>query len=116
MRYLLLSMIVLLLAACAQSNELYYYGNSSQSYYRAVKYGDDNSRLDYKNSLNKVFEKSAARGLKVPPGLYCDYAMLLLKEGQLAEAKVYMDKEKAAWPESGPMVDLLLQRYFQPGK
>lgn len=102
--------LVAILAACAPPPYLYY-GNTSHSYYRAVKKQDEASVAQYKASLEKVFDRSADLGLPVPPGLYCDYAVLLLQEDRTEEARTYFAKEMQQWTESQTMVDFLMQRY-----
>ncbi len=110
MKYLLLLVTAILLTACSQ-NDYLYYGNYSQSYYQAVKNPDFIRTANYKKSLEDVFTKSDLRGLPVPPGLYCDYAMLLVKEGDTSTARVFFEKEKALWPESVRIVNHLMSRY-----
>ncbi|MDD2228472.1 MAG: DUF4810 domain-containing protein [Candidatus Cloacimonetes bacterium] len=112
MKYCLGLMVVLfLISACTVAPPYLYYGNTSHSYYKAVKKQDQKSVSNYKASLEDVFAKSARLGISVPPGLYCDYAMLLLADDKLAEATVYFNKEKAAWSESTDFMDFLMQRY-----
>lgn len=101
--------LLLLLTACAPP--YLYYGNSSHSYYKAVKKQDDKSVENYKHSLEQVFRVSESRKIPVPPGLYCDYAMLLLNEQRTFEAKQYFEKEKQTWAESTQLMDFLMQRY-----
>lgn len=105
-----LIVLLFLISACATTPYLYY-GNSSHSYYKAVKKQDDNSVAQYKASLENVFVKSAKLGKPVPPGLYCDYAMLLLAENKLSDAKMYFLKEQSTWVESAGYMDFLMQRY-----
>jgi hypothetical protein len=109
-KLIFMAAVLLLIAACAQPPYLYY-GKSSHSYYKAVKKQDELSVAQYKASLEQVFSRSDALGIKVPPGLYCDYAMLLLKENRMEEAKAYFAKEKQNWQEAGVMVDFLAKRY-----
>lgn len=104
-----LLLIAILLAACAPS--YLYYGNVSQHHYQYVKSPDPVSRQEYKHSLEKVFAKSEQYKLPVPPGLYCDYALLLATEGDYAAAREYFLKEKAQWAESSRFIDFLLARY-----
>lgn len=111
MKIVALLLISLIFFACSQSSYLYYYGDSSHRYYKAIKNADTKSISDYKISLEKVFTRSAERGLKVPPGLYCDYAMLMIQENKPIDAEIYFNKEKANWPESQKMVDFLMQQY-----
>jgi hypothetical protein len=109
-KLVLMSAVLLLLAACAQPPYIYY-GNSSHSYYKAVKKQDELSVAQYKASLETVFKRSDAMGIKVPPGLYCDYALLLLKENRNEEAKAYLEKEKQNWQEANDMINFLAKRY-----
>ncbi len=102
--------VLFLLAACAPPSYLYY-GNTSHSYYKAVKKQDAKSVANYKQSLEQVFDRSAKLGKPVPPGLYCDYALLLVAENNTSEAKRYLQLEKTTWQESTTMVDFLMQRY-----
>ncbi len=106
----LLLAVALLLTACAPQL-LYYYGDSSSRYYKAVRKQDEASVRNYKRSLEDVFRQSERYNIKVPPGLYCDYAMLLLAEQDLATAREYILKEKQTWPESAALMDFLLQRH-----
>jgi hypothetical protein len=96
---------------CVPTSTLYYYGNSSRSYYKAVKNQDEKSIAAYKESLENVFEKSETSGKKVPPGLYCDYALLLIAEDKKEEAHAFLLKEKNAWTESHIFVDYLIQKH-----
>jgi len=80
-------------------------------YYKAVKHATAQSVADYKASLERVFSESARRQQPVPPGLYCDYAMLLIAERDFSAAREYLLREKSCWPESALLVDYLFQRY-----
>jgi len=108
--YLSILVLLFLLAACAQPPYLYY-GNSSHGYYKAVKKHDDKSVAQYKQSLEDVFAKSAKLGKPVPPGLYCDYALLLVNENKTVEAKQYFVKEMETWSESTTFIKFIMQRY-----
>lgn len=110
MKYWACLLFAVLLSACAPPAYLYY-GSSSHSYYNAVKKQNEKSVSQYKTSLEDVFKKSASLGKPVPPGLYCDYAILLLSENKTAEAKSYFQKEKRTWSESQQLMDFLIQRY-----
>lgn len=111
MRLILASLIlVLLLSACA-NNDPFYYGNSSHRYYRMVKDRDESSLRAYKRELESVFAASERMKKPVPPGLYCDYALLMLAENRYAEAQRYLLLEKASFQESARFVDFLIKRY-----
>lgn len=110
MKYLIILMVFALLAGCFAPPYLYY-GNSSHSYYKMLKKQDARSRDNYQESLEKVFERSLQLGIPVPPGLYCDYALLMLGQGRYDLAREYFNKEKATWSEAQPFMDFLAQRY-----
>ncbi len=103
--------ILIVLSGCAVSPPYVYYGNTSHNYYRYVKKRDANSLEQYKKSLEYVFDYSEKKGIKVPPGLYCDYALIMLTLDHNDLAKEYFQKEKDNWNESQPLMDFLLQRY-----
>ncbi|MCB5234571.1 MAG: DUF4810 domain-containing protein [Candidatus Cloacimonetes bacterium] len=100
------------MTACAQQTSLYHYGNTSHYYYRAVKFGDEKSLDTYKISLENLFYKEEKAGRKVAPGLYCDYAMILMRENQEAKAREYFEKEKQNFEESTALINFMLMRYF----
>ncbi len=110
MKYLIILLAFALLSGCFAPPYLYY-GSSSHSYYKMLKKQDDNSRENYRESLEKVFERSTQLGIPVPPGLYCDYALLMLAQQRNDLALEYFNKEKATWSEAQPFMDFLLQRY-----
>ncbi|MDP2174150.1 MAG: DUF4810 domain-containing protein [Candidatus Cloacimonadaceae bacterium] len=111
MRKLALLLIPFAFAACTVSKPYLYYGNYSRSYYNVVKKQDEASRAQFKQSLERVFARSAEYSIPVPPGLYCDYALLMLEENRLPDAKRYFELEKSNWAESAMFVDFLIQRY-----
>lgn len=111
MRLILASLImVLMLSACA-NNDPFYYGNTSHRYYRLVRDRDEHSLKAYKKELEDVFAASQRMNKPVPPGLYCDYALLMLAENRYAEAQRYLMLEKSGFQESARFVDFLIKRY-----
>jgi hypothetical protein len=110
MKYIWILAVMALLAGCFAPPYLYY-GNSSHGYYKMLKKQDAKSRENYQESLEKVFERSARLGIPVPPGLYCDYALLMLAQQRNELALEYLNKEKATWSEAQPFMDFLKQRY-----
>ena len=43
------------------------------------------------------------------PGLYAEYAFLLMRRGENERAIEYYNKEKALWPESAQFMDSMIQ-------
>ncbi len=112
MKYAPILLIFILFTACAQQTGLYYYGNTSHNYYKAVKLGDEKSLDAYKQSLENLFDREEKAGRKVAPGLYCDYAMILMGEKQEEKAREYFEKEKQNFEESTALINFMLMRYF----
>ena len=109
MRLLWPAAALLLLCACAAPFR--YYGDYSIGSYLHKSHPNGVTRADLKASLEKVIAKSKAKQIKVPPGLYCEYALVLLEEERNAEARKYLLLERQNWPESRVLVDHLLERY-----
>ena len=45
-------------------------------------------------------EESKTKNYRVPPGVFCEYGYILLKEGKTEEALQYFDLEAKTYPES----------------
>lgn len=111
MRRLPVLLILLILGACSLPKPYLYYGNYSRSYYNVVKKQDAVSKEKLKESLERVFERSARYEIPVPPGLYCDYGLLMMEENRPDEARRYFELEKQNWSGSAQFMDFLMQRY-----
>lgn len=110
MRFISLLAILIFLGGCFAPPYLYY-GNSSHSYFKMLKKQDAVSRESYQRSLENVFARSEQFGIPVPPGLYCDYALLMLAQQRNDLALEYFYKEKSTWNEAQPFMDFLMKRY-----
>jgi hypothetical protein len=111
MRYLVFLLALFILAGCAPTKTLYY-GNYSERYYRMVKSQDDASKTNFIKSLDDVIKKSTTKSkTPVPPGIYCDYGMMMAGQSNMEEAHKYFNLEKKNWPESAPLMDYLIQQY-----
>jgi len=107
MKYLLPALLGLLLfAGCATPPVSYYYGNYSQALYRSKKYNTPASLEKYRHSLEEIIRTSEKKGLRVPPGIYCEYAYLLAKDGS-PEADRYSSLEVKTYPESERFVSFI---------
>lgn len=82
---------------------MYYYGSYSRAVYHAKKDGTQASALKYKEALREIITTSEKRGLRVPPGIYCEYGYLLAREGD-ATADKYFNLEVQTYPESSRFV------------
>lgn len=97
---LFLSIILLVvLAGCTTPPVSYYYGNYSRTLYRNKKDNTPASVEKHRQTLEDIIRTSEKRAIRVPPGIYCEYAYLLAKEGK-PEADRYFALEVKAYPES----------------
>lgn len=111
-RLLLTGVVVSLLFAigCAEKPKMYYWENYSQSLYDYKKNPSDRTLLEHKQALLKVMEVSQQHRTRVPPGVCCEYAYILMKEGNNKEAMKYLAMEEQAYPESRPFITRLKHR------
>jgi hypothetical protein len=103
---------LVLLAGCTTPPVNYYYGNYSRTLYRNKKDNTPESQAKYRQSLEDIIQTSAKKGIKVPPGIYCEYAYLLAKEGN-QEADRYFSLEETTYPESARFVTFVRNQLKQ---
>jgi hypothetical protein len=108
----LLLVSALFLSGCATKPIEYYYGNYEKTYYHSKKDGTPSSVAKYKESLEDIIKTSREKGLRVPPGIYCEYGYLLAKTGN-PDAERYFDLEITAYPESAQFVALVRSQLKQ---
>lgn len=95
------------LGGCVTQNKpLYYWGGYSQSLYNLKKHQSPESLDAHKKTLLGIIQQSNEKGLKVPPGICCEYGYLLLKEGKQEDGMKYLAMEEQTYPES----QLFIQR------
>lgn len=112
LRYLIAIIVLLAFAGCATQSSLYYYGDYSYKYYKMVKKQDETSKANFTKTLNTIITKSKDQYKKpVPPGIYCDYGMMMASQSNIEEAHKYFNLEKTTWPESAKFMDYLIQLY-----
>jgi hypothetical protein len=98
--YILLFLTTYFFVGCATQKPMYFWGNYSSSLYAYKKTPNEENLLKHKKELLKIIEESKARGLRVPPGVYCEYGYILMKEGKNEEALKYYELEEQTYPES----------------
>lgn len=91
--------IMFLIASCAPQ-QLYTWERYPFSLYKYKKDPCDDNLQKHKEMLVQIMENSKDKELKVPPGVYCEYGFILLKEGKKEDAYRYFDLEEKTYPES----------------
>ena len=84
---------------CAKK-ELYRWEGYSKSLYHYKKTPEEKSYGHHKQILEKIIEESSRNNARVPPGIYCEYALMLMKAGNHEESLKYLDLEEKIYPES----------------
>ena len=97
---LCLIMVSYLFIGCATQKPMYYWGNYSSSLYSYKKLPNEKNLQKHKQVLFEIIEKSNAKGVRVPPGVYCEYGYIFMKEGKNKEALKYFELEEQTYPES----------------
>jgi len=66
---------------------------------------------DKAKNLDKLKEilEVAEREDRVPPGLYAEYGYALYETGNISEAIINFEKEKAKWPESNILMEKMIR-------
>lgn len=94
------------LVGCAPK-QMYSWENYSYSLYEAKKNATDEAVGKHKLVLLKIIETSKENNQRVPPGIYCEYGYILLKEGKPQEALAYFELEEKIYPESAVFIQKL---------
>lgn len=103
---------VFVFAGCASQKPMYSWGNYSSSLYKLKKDPCDENLMKHKTVLLKIIEDSNEKSLRVPPGVYCEYGYILMKEGKSEEALTYFDLEEKTYPESAVFIQRLKSQYI----
>lgn len=105
-RFCLIAAGLALLAGCATPPVPYQYGNYSRTLYRTKKDDSPASLAKHRATLENIIETSHKKSVRVPPGIYCEYAYLLAKEGS-GDADKYFNLEVQTYPESEKFVSFV---------
>ena len=101
----LLGVLALSITACGVKSK-YDWGNYENALYQHYKNPADQEQLA--ESLADIIAYGETTGT-VPPGIYAEYGYLLYTAGKNQDAIAYFEKEKKAWPESGRLMDKMIE-------
>lgn len=108
--FLSLSIVGLIISGCSTQQPMYEYSNYSETYYQLKQNGDAESTSKWKTSLEESIEKSNARAIRVPPGIYANLGYLYLKVNDTKKAISFFETEKALYPEAAVFMDNLIKK------
>jgi hypothetical protein len=107
-KFLIIATAILFLG-CAPTGR-YYWGKYSTSQYLLMKNANDDARKDHKAELLNIMLTSKQKSKPIPPGICAEYGYILLNEGDYSAASSYFNKEVENYPESAPLMQLILKK------
>lgn len=107
--FFILSLVITLLSACATPTSLYSWSNYSTLSHNYLKNSDEESANKLFDGYQEVINNQKGTRGAVPPGIYADYAFLLLENGQIERAREMLNKEITLYPESKVFIEHILK-------
>ena len=96
--------IALVASGCVQTK--YQWGGYEQALYDYYKTPAEIE--SYAEELADTIDDGEREG-KVPPGIYAEFAYILMLQGDSKKAISFFEKEKKLWPESARFMDLMIK-------
>lgn len=110
MKQYTLLLLISVLAGCTTPQTLYSWGTYPQQNYLMYAAPEKATATEQTTKLEAEVEKSKAKGLAVPPGLYAHLGLLYLQMQNSQKATQYFELERQVYPESTVLMDRLLQK------
>jgi hypothetical protein len=107
---LIIISVVVLLSACNTTQGGLYWGSYSDTLYNYKKEPGDQSRQQHVKSLNDIIATSDKKGIRVPPGVLIELAIMQIESGSPENANSLLDRELSLYPESKTLVLELKKR------
>lgn len=106
---ILLLFVVVFLISCAPKR-MYNWENYSETLYAYKKDASDESLLKHMKELEKIIEVSKQNNMRIPPGVYGELGYYYLRSNRTKESIEYFNLEKQSYPESGILMERLIQK------
>ena len=112
MQRLALVLLTIVSMGCATANhqQLYYWGEYQNLLYDMYVNPGKADPLKQIDKLNQVIEKSAARGLRTPPGIYAHLGYMYAATGEQGLSIAAFHREMELYPESKHLIQGMLNR------
>ena len=104
------------LSGCKSTPPMYMYENYSESFYTLKKESGHDGDVQWKASLEGIIEKSNAKAIRVPPGIYANLGYIHLKANNYPKAIEFFEQEKNIYPESAKFMEKLITKAKVKGK
>ena len=102
--------IISFLSGCQTTKPMYEYENYAESFYSMKKEGGAETAAEWKASLENIIEKSKAKAVRVPPGVYANLGYIHLKANNNQGAITFFEQEKQIYPEAAKFMDNLIKK------
>lgn len=93
------------LSGCVSTK--YDWGGYNQDLYNYYK--TPSSQKEFRQNLTALLQRTERQNKKPAPGLYAELGTLCLETGDKAGAVANYKKESDTWPESKPLMDVLIK-------
>lgn len=97
-------------SVCEARGATYHWGSIETVLYQGLVRSEKISPEESIAKLRKELEKAASTHRAVPPGTHALLGLLLLDSGTVAAAREEFAMEKTLFPESGLLMDRLIQK------
>lgn len=104
---LALSTTLILLSGCATNQGLYDWGHYQETLF--IVYHDPALKEEALNNYLEFVETGGTPQHPIAPGLFAEAGTFMLEQGKVGEAIKYYKMEYEAWPESQPMLGMLIE-------
>lgn len=99
----------IVLCSCVSKKPLYTWADYNVRSYNYLKNSDEKSTQELMETYEEIINKQKGERGVTPPGIYADYAFLLLAANKTEQGKQMLVKEMELYPESKIFVERILK-------
>lgn len=99
--------LAMLLSACVNTNTMYDWGRYEETLF--INYHELASKEKALREYIAFIDAGGSPDHPIAPGLFAEAGTFMLEKGDLANAIKYYQLEYEAWPESRPMLSVLIK-------
>lgn len=99
--------LLVVLAGCASNQGLYEWGQYQETLF--VVYHEPELKEEALKGYLEFVETGGTPQHPIAPGLYAEAGTFMLEQGEVDSAIKYYKMEYEAWPESQPMLGMLIE-------
>ena len=106
-KFLLMALAIVVLSGCARNHGLYEWGQYQETLF--VVYHEPEVKEDMLKQYLDFVENGGTETHPIAPGLLAEAGTFMLERGDIDAAIKYYRMEYDAWPESQPMLGMLIE-------